>query len=285
MTDEWARVEADDGQGFVFAESGQGPLVVLIHGFPDTPHGWERISDRLVEAGFRAVRPWLRGYHPDTIVDGRPYDLVTIGSDPIRLLDALGERDAILVGHDWGAVIAYAAATLHPDRVRAIVPVALPHPNLLPRSPATMWAARHFFVLNLPWAERLMRRNDFAYLDTLYRRWAPQWEGPDRDACIARAGEAFADPRSLRGALDYYRALSPRLAPELTRPIPVPGLVVADTNGIPLEIWERTEALLGDGSETLVLPGTGHWPHREAEDAFLERLLEFAGRAGAATGA
>ncbi len=285
MSEEWVRVEADDGQGFVYAESGQGPLVVLIHGFPDTPHGWERISERLVAAGFRTVRPWLRGYHPDTIVDGRPYDLVTIGSDPIRLLDALGEREAILVGHDWGSVIAYGAATLHPERVRAIVPIALPHPNLLPRDPATMWAARHFFVLNLPWAERKMRRNDFAYLETLYRRWTPNWRGPARDGCVARAKEAFADQRSLHGALDYYRALSPRLAPELTRASSVPGLVVADTNGIDLEIWERTEAMLGEGSETLVLPGTGHWPHREAEDAFLERLLEFAGRVGAATDA
>ena len=213
MTEEWSRIAADDGQGFVFAEAGDGPLIILLHGFPDTPHGWERIAAGLADAGYRAVRPWLRGYHPDTIVEGRPYDPVTIASDPITFLDALGERDAILVGHDWGASMVYGAATLYPDRVRAIVPIAIPHPTLLPRNPSTLWAARHFLALKMPWAEKAVRRADFAYLETLYRRWSPNWVGAARERSLADAKSAFADQRSLSGALDYYRALSPRPAP------------------------------------------------------------------------
>ena len=278
MAQEWSRVAADDGQGFVFAEAGDGPLVVLLHGFPDTPHGWEQIAAGLADAGYRAVRPWLRGYHPDTIVEGRPYDPVTIGSDPIAFLDALGERQAILVGHDWGASMVYAAATLHPDRVRAIVPIAIPHPTLLPRSPSTLWAARHFLALKMPWAESAVRRADFAYLETLYRRWAPNWVGPARERSLADAKGAFANERSLSGALDYYRALSPRPAPELARPPSVRGLVVGGTTDIlDPDLYKRTVGMLGEGSEALIVDGAGHWPHREGEEAFLARLIAFAG--------
>ena len=125
MASEWATVAAETGQRFVYAEAGEGPPVLLIHGFPDTPHGWERIGAGLADAGYRALRPWLRGYEPKTIVEGRAYDPVTTGSDAIEFLDALGLNEAILVGHDWGASIVYAAATLHPDRVQAIVPIAI----------------------------------------------------------------------------------------------------------------------------------------------------------------
>ena len=278
MTEKWSKIAADDGQGFVFAEAGEGPLIILLHGFPDTPQGWERIAAGLADAGYRTVRPWLRGYHPDTIVEGRPYDPVTIGSDPITFLDALGERDAILVGHDWGASMVYSAATLHPARVRAIVPIAIPHPTLLPRNPSTLWAARHFLALKMPWAESAVRRADFAYLDTLYRRWSPNWGGAARDRSLADAKSAFADQRSLSGALDYYRALSPRPAPELARPPLARGLVVGGTTDIlDPDLYQRTVGLLGAGSDSLIVEGAGHWPHREGEGIFLARLIEFAG--------
>ena len=278
MAEQWSRTATDDGQTFVFAEAGEGPFVVLLHGFPDTPHGWERIATGIAEAGYRAVRPWLRGYRPETIVEGRPYDPVTIGSDPIRLLGALGERAAILVGHDWGASMVYAAATMHPDRVRAIVPIAIPHPSLLPRDPRTLWAARHFLSLRMPWAERSVRRGDFAYLDTLYRRWAPNWGGPERERALADVKRAFADERSLSGALAYYRALPPKPPAPLTRPPTVRSLVVGGTTDIvDADLIRRTPPLLGPGSDSLIVEGAGHWPHREGEDEFLARLVEFLG--------
>ena len=275
MTTTWSRAVSDDGQTFVYADEGSGPLVVLLHGFPDTPHGWERTAEALVDAGYRVVRPWLRGYHPDTIVEGRAYDMLTISSDPIRLLDAMGERDAVLGGHDWGSVMVFGAAALHPDRLRAVVPVALPHPSLLPRDPRTMWAARHFFVLRTPWAEPMLRRADFAYFERLYRRWAPKWHGPERDATLARSKAALADDRALSGALDYYRALSPDIPPALMRESSVPGLVIADTSDIDVAAFERSAAMLGDRSEAVVFDGAGHWPHREHEEEFVARLLGF----------
>ncbi len=275
MADGWSRAEAADGQAFVFAESGEGPPVLLMHGFPDTPHGWERTANALADAGHRAVRPWLRGYHPETIVPDRSYDVVTLGRDPLALLDALGEREAVLVGHDWGAVLAYSAATQAPERVRAIVPIAFPHPVDLPRNPATLWDARHFVGLNMPLAERRVRRSGFAYLDRVYRRWAPVWTGPDRDASLAAAKRALSDPRTLREALGYYRAVSLRAPPEVRRRPSVPGLVVAGTTDLDPSVYRATAAGLGPGSDSLIAAGAGHWPHREQEDAFIARLLEF----------
>ncbi|MDX6583991.1 MAG: hypothetical protein QOI10_3175 [Solirubrobacterales bacterium] len=277
MAEQWTTLSSDDGT-FVYAESGEGPLVVLIHGFPDTPHGWEPTAAALAKAGYRAVSPWLRGYRPETIVEGRPYDPVTIGSDPIAFLDALGEREAILVGHDWGAAIAYGAATLHPERVRAIVPIAIPHPSLLPRTPSAFWAARHFLALKMPWAESSVRRRDFAYLDALYRRWSPNWAGPAQDRSVADAKAAFADRRALAGALDYYRAIPLRPVAELERPPATRALVVGGTADlIEASLFTRTAEVLGEGSDSLIVDGAGHWAHREGEDAFLERLIEFVG--------
>ena len=277
MSEQWSRATTEDGGRFVFAESGQGPLVLLIHGFPDTPLGWERIAGAVAEAGYRAVRPWLRGYQPETIVEGRPYDLVTLGSDPVGLLDALGEREAIIVGHDWGAGLAYAAATLYPERVRAIVTIAIPLARAVPRNLSMLWVARHFIGLNMPLAERRVRRNDFAYLDRIYRRWSPRWIGGARDRTLADAKRAFADPRSLSGALDYYRALTPRPAPELIRPPAKRGLVVAGSDDIDAAIYRRTAEMLAEGSEAMIVEGAGHWPHREDEDVFIARLVAFLG--------
>src|SRR5207237_8698880 len=118
---------------------------------------------RLNAAGYRTVVPYLRGYHPDTIVPDRSYARPQIGQDAIRLLDAVGAEQAVLVGHDWGAAVVYAAATIAPERVRAVCAVAIPHPRQIKPSPAVLWRARHFLTLRLPTGRWLARQDDFAY--------------------------------------------------------------------------------------------------------------------------
>ena len=154
-----------DSQRFIYADSGEGPTVVLLHGFPDTPHGWADARDALNGAGYRTVVPYLRGYHPDTIVAGRGYGAREISEDVVRLLDAIDADQAVLVGHDWGAAITYRAAAIAPARIRAICAVAIPHPQLLQRSLGLLWRGRHFLTLSLPSGRWLARHNDFAYLD------------------------------------------------------------------------------------------------------------------------
>lgn len=270
-----SRASTSAGQTFAFADVGSGPLVVLVHGFPDTPHGWEAIATAVAGAGHRVVVPWLRGYHPDTHVAGRGFGAEEISADLVALLDALDVPSAVLVGHDWGASMVYGAANLAPERVRAIVPIDIPHPSLITPSPAAAWAARHFLALKAPWAERTVARDDFAYVERLYSRWAPEWSGPERDACLRRAKECFADPASLTGAVDHYRALSPRPAKAVAAVPRVPALVVGGGGFLDPELYHRTAAATGPGSRALVVDGVGHWPHREAEGAFTEALLDF----------
>jgi len=270
------RQSTAEGQTFVHTDSGEGPLLILLHGFPDTPQSWDTISARLNDEGFRTVVPYLRGYHPQTVVPRRGYGAAQTAADVVRLLDALGEARAVLIGHDWGASIVYAAAHLHPDRARGIVAIAIPPARLLRPTPGLLFRTRHFLALRTPWAESTVRRRDFAYLDTLYRRWAPDWSGPARAESLASVTSCFSDPVALRGALAYYRGWSPRESRAMGGRVAVPGLVVGGTRDvIDASTFRRAPACFDARCEVLIVDGAGHWPHREAEEGFMERLLPF----------
>jgi pimeloyl-ACP methyl ester carboxylesterase len=271
------------GQRYVVSQAGEGPDIVLLHGFPDTPYSWSGIEAALVDAGWRVTVPWLRGYHNDTIVPGRCYDAETLGRDGVGLLDAIGASRAVLVGHDWGALVTYVAATLAPDRVRAIVTSGIPHPSVLRRTPTAMWAVRHFLALKLPWAARSCRRNDFAYFDRLYRRWAPNWSGPEREETLHRAKQALSSKAMLDGAIAYYRDLSLGGLPSaINRVPPVPGLIVGGDHGLGQRgLFTRTAELLPSPSRALIVAGAGHWPHRENAAVVVPELQSFLAQLGA----
>jgi pimeloyl-ACP methyl ester carboxylesterase len=149
-----------NGLRFAYLTAGTGPLVVLAHGFPDSPHTWDRAIVALAEAGYRAAAPFMRGYYPTAIPDDRVYDSDTLGRDVIGIIDALGETSATVVGHDWGASAAYSAAALHPDRVRQLVTFAIPHPQTLKPTPSLLWKIRHFGSLRRAGAGAMLRAND-----------------------------------------------------------------------------------------------------------------------------
>ncbi len=269
-------------QTWRFHDSGSGKPVVLLHGFPDLPQSYASIARSLTLAGYRAIVPYLRGYHPATIVDDRPYDALHTAEDAIGLLDALGLESAAFVGHDWGASIVWGVAALAPARVDAIIPIAIPHPVTLKPKNALQAAGalalgRHFLFFKTPWADAQTRRNDFAYIEALYERWAPSWKGPERDAALARVKEAFRDPAVLQGAIDYYRALSPEIDHRLLAKPACRGLLVAGEKdfGGHLGPYKKSRSWFEAGAELLVVPHAGHWPHFEAPDLFLENLLDF----------
>ena len=115
------------GQTFRYLDSGEGPLVLLYHGFPDVPDSWDSIRARLNAEGYRTVVPYLRGYHPATFSD-RKFRISDLADDFALLLDALGEQAGAVVGHDWGTSVAYGAGTKYPDRVTKLVAIGIPHP-------------------------------------------------------------------------------------------------------------------------------------------------------------
>lgn len=274
MTIAW-REAAAGGQTFRYVDSGAGPLVLLLHGFPDLPTSWDSIRERLNAAGYRTVAPYLRGYHPATF-GPRPFSTQDQADDVALLLDALGESSAVVIGHDWGAEATYGSATLHPDRVTKMVALGIPHPSTLKPSLGSAWTGRHFLYFKLPWAQATARAFGLRMVGRLYRRWAPSWHDPARDAAVNAAVEAFGDPEVLRGALAYYKALQPG-NPVYRRRISVPALVVggADEPAVLHQGYAATPSRFTAPCQVLILDGAGHWPHRENEDEFVPALLEF----------
>src|SRR5271155_2225041 len=233
MTDAIHFVDAN-GLNFAYLEDGSGPLVLMLHGFPDTAHSWDDLRPRIAAKGYRAVSPFMRGYHP-TAIPHRDTDQETLARDPLALIEALGARDAIIIGHDWGASAAYGAAALGPDRVKKLFAIGIPHSAALKPSPKKLWGVRHFAAYKLPGAPNRFARNDFAALPAIYRRWSPDWKPDPTEFDAVRA--SFANPASLNAAFGYYRKLSPIPSASLrarinVTPVDFPGIrltIIAST--------------------------------------------------------
>src|SRR6185437_15422499 len=173
MADPIQFVDAN-GLRFAYLEEGSGPLVLMLHGFPDTAHTWDDLRSRIAAKGYRAVNPFMRGYRP-TAIPACDADQETLAHDAIELIEALGATEAIVIGHDWGAAAAYGAAALAPERVAKLFVLAIPHPGALKPSLKKLWGVRHFVTYKLPGAPERFARNDFAALPAIYRRWSPNW--------------------------------------------------------------------------------------------------------------
>jgi pimeloyl-ACP methyl ester carboxylesterase len=270
MADAIHYVDAN-GLRFAYLEEGSGPLVLMLHGFPDTAHTWDDLRPRIAAAGYRAVSPFMRGYHPTAIPD-RDADQETLARDPLALIEALGAEDAIVMGHDFGATAAYGAAALGPDRVKKVFAIAIPHPGALKPSLKKLWGVRHFAVYKLPGAPNRFARNDFAALPAIYRRWSPTWDPDPTEFDAVRA--AFSNRASLNAAFGYYRKLSPVLSASLKTRITVPAVVFAGLDDPVAEPSDYRFAARMFDNEYVVeeVPG-GHFMHREHPAAFAERLL------------
>lgn len=225
------------------AAQGAGPLVLLLHGFPETSHAWRHQLAVLSAAGFHAVAPDLRGYGAsESPLNPQQYTTLDIIGDLVGILDALGEADAVVVGNDWGATIAWQAAQLRPDRFRAVVAFGVPMMGRAPMAPSRLfplseqaWFYTHYFS-QTGLAESEFERDVATTLRKIYF-WASGEAGPRDDrtpnpfGMVSReAGllEALPDPGRLpgwlsgadfdalvsaftasgfRGGLNYYRNL------------------------------------------------------------------------------
>ncbi len=263
-------VEAN-GLEFAYLEDGSGPLVLMLHGFPDTAHTWDDLRPRIAAKGYRAVSPYTRGYHPTAIPD-RDADQETLARDILALIEALGADRAIVIGHDWGAGAAYGAAALGPDRVAKLFTLAIPHPATLKPSLKKLWGVRHFAVYKLPGAANRFARNDFAALPAICKRWSPDWSPDPREFDPVR--ECFSNPASLNAAFGYYRTLSPIPSVSLKTKITVPTVVFAGLDDPVAEPADYRRAASMFSGEYVVeeVPG-GHFMHREHPDVVAERLL------------
>jgi pimeloyl-ACP methyl ester carboxylesterase len=263
-------IEAN-GLRFAYLEEGAGPLVLMMHGFPDTARTWDHLRPRIAAKGYRAVSPFMRGY-PPTAVPGRDADPETTARDVLALIEALGESSAIVVGHDWGAMASYGAAALAPERVKKLIVLALPHPATLEPTLAQIWGVRHFGFYKLPGAAGRFAKNDFAALPEICRRWSPKWDPSTEDLADVRA--CFADRAGLDAAFGYYRTLTVRPPAHLKKPIRVPTVVFGgtdDPNVFP-DDYRRAARMFAKEYVVELVPG-GHFLHREHPEIVAERLL------------
>lgn len=268
-----------EANGLEFAYFADGdpadPLVLLIHGFPDTAHAWDELRPRIAEQGYYVVSPFTRGYAPSEILDGAHYDGGTLGRDVLALIDAFGKQQAVLVGHDWGAMAVYHAAALEPEKVSKLVTLAIPHPATLKVRLRDLYRVRHFSALKKKRAPRRMAADDYAGVDELYARWSPTWSFDDEQ--LEAVKNSFAAPGSLDAVLGYYRDLSLKKVDYLEVPLQMPALVIAggEDGTTPLASFDD-DSMFGAGYQLETLDA-GHFPHREQPERFLELLLAFLG--------
>ena len=279
------RIRAN-GIEFAYLEAGSGPLVLCLHGFPDTAWSFAPMLQRLAAAGYRAVAPFMRGYAPSGLAADGDYRATTLARDAAALVQALGESRAFLVGHDWGAVAAYLAAAQAPERWRGVVTAAIPHLRRFLFWPTARQLARSrymaFFQLRgIP--ERRIVADDFAWLRALIRTWSPGWDFSEQD--FAPLKEGFSDPQRLRAALAYYRALPAVLAehaswPLLFTPLQVPVRVICGGQDgcIGREMFERQAQHFAAGYDLIELPDAGHFMQCEQPEAFSRAVIEFIAR-------
>jgi pimeloyl-ACP methyl ester carboxylesterase len=276
------------GLRFHVAEHGpaDGPLVLLLHGFPEFWWSWRHQLLALGEAGFHAVAPDLRGYGA-TDKPPRGYDAYTLSADVAGLVRALGHADAYLVGHDWGGVLAWATATLHPQVVNRLGVLSVPHPlrmaEALRSDAGQLRMSSYIGFFQTPKApERKLIQG--GYVTELLTRWGgPGFPDPETEA---RCREAMAIPGAAHCALEYYRwAFRSQVRPSGRRYLRLLGegvqAPVLQLHGA-LDGCIKTETVHGSGAyahggyELQVLDGVGHFPHQEAPELVSELLCEHA---------
>jgi pimeloyl-ACP methyl ester carboxylesterase len=256
-----------------------GPLVVLLHGFPEFWYGWRHQLSALAEAGYRVVVPDQRGYNrSDAPRPVSAYDLDRLVDDVCAVIDAAGRDRAAVVGHDWGAMVGWHLAHAHPERLRRLAVLNVPHPHVfretLRSSPGQLLRSTYALFFQLPAVpEWLLGRNDGQLLAALLRGSGRTGTFDDTDLAIYR--RAWQRPGRLRGMLHWYRAAARRAlrtAPP-SAPIDVPTLVVWGAQDVALSrrMAAPSAALCTDGQLEVIEEAT-HWVQHDAP-AIVNRLL------------
>lgn len=258
-----------------------GPLVVLLHGFPEFWYGWRHQIAALAAAGYRVWVPDQRGYNlsdkPPRVAD---YQLDKLGADVLGLLDAAGASQAVVIGHDWGAAVTWWLAAHHPERLRGVAILNVPHPaalgQALRRTPRQLLKSWYIFFFQLPWLpERLFRRRNFRFGRGALRGTSRPGTFTSDD--LRRYTEAWAHPGALTGMINWYRAAFRRKL----------SLGTIGRIQIPVRIlWGRQDAFLEprlaqlsldfcDQSELTYFDHATHWLHQEEPEQVNRLLLEF----------
>ncbi len=286
------RFVAANGARFHVAEAGDGPLVVLLHGFPQFWWAWRHQLPALAEAGYRVAAMDLRGYGASD-KPPRGYDTMTTAADVAGVVRSLGESEAVVVGHDWGGWVAWSMPGLAPRVTRAVATVSAAHPlvlrtvfgtGLLPtvvgRGPLDRSAVSTVLSFQTPMLPERSLAGGTGVRDVLTRWGGPGY--PD-DATLERYERAMQVPFVAHTSLEYlrwalrsrYRRDGRRFAAGVDVPIEVPVLALAgaDDRFVPAGAVERSRRWVAGPWTHEVVPGAGHFLPEEAPDAVTQALL------------
>ena len=264
-----------------YVTQGVGPLIVLLHGFPEFWYSWRFQIPFLAEHGYTVVAPDLRGYN-DTDKPRKGYDIPTLLRDIRGLIKGLGQQKAIIVGHDWGGALAWAFAINYPEMTECLIVMNAPHPAAMMREMRTLKQLRkswYIFAFQIPWLpEYMLRRNHANEIGKMLRGAALQKSAFPREV-TAKYQEAMSKPGAIKAAISYYRQLFWRLpfsfkSYELR--INVPTLLIWGEHDIALgiELTTGLERWVND-IQIKRIPDSGHWVQQEQPDKVNEYLQEF----------
>jgi pimeloyl-ACP methyl ester carboxylesterase len=272
---------------------GAGTVVLCLHGFPDDLRSFRFQLPALAAAGFRAVAPRLRGYEPTSQPADGDYHVVRMAEDVVGWIDDLGEERVHLVGHDWGAVIGYAAAALAPERLQSLTTLAIAHPGRMQREvlrtyPAQLFNSWYMFFFQLRGlAEMFVEARNWALIEKLWRDWSPGWEIPAEE--LASVKRTLGRPGVTRAALAYYRAAfdvfseaSRQTARLLTASTPVPTLALTGARDGCMDTRLHDVATRPEdfpaGVHVERIAGAGHFVHQERSEEVNCLLLDWLAR-------
>ena len=261
-----------------------GPLVILLHGFPEFWYGWRHQIGDLVEAGYRVWVPDQRGYNLSDKPKGiAAYNLDRLADDVIGLIDAAGQEKALLVAHDWGAGVAWWLANRSPERLERMVILNVPHHAVIRRAArgnfSQMRKSWYMFFFQLPWLPEAIigSRNSQSFSKVLQETSRP---GTFSDADLELYRQAWAQPHAITSMINWYRAIMRKPPQRLPSPrITVPTLLIwgAKDTFLGRELAQPSIELCDEGRLTYIEEAT-HWVQHEEAKRVNELIKAFLGQ-------
>jgi epoxide hydrolase 4 len=257
-----------------------GPVVLLLHGFPEFWYGWHKQIDPLAAAGFRVIVPDQRGYNKSSKPSGvRSYALTELVSDVIAIADQLGQERIFLAGHDWGAAVAWSVALLHPNRVAKLAILNVPHPSVMRRYLMKNWSQRrkswYMFFFQLPYLpEAFLSASNF-------RRGTASLAGTSRpgtfsEADLAQYRAAWSQPGALTAMIHWYRAAFRYRAKFSDRTVRVPTRILWGLRDRFLMAEMAQDSLrYCPQAELITFPEASHWLQHEEPARVSQILVDF----------
>ncbi|MFL5826774.1 MAG: alpha/beta fold hydrolase [Thermoleophilaceae bacterium] len=280
MRDAYAEV---NGIRLHYVEQGEGPLVMLLHGFPEFWYSWRKQIDALGNAGFRVVAPDMRGYNLSDKPPGvKAYDTDLLAADIAGLIRERGEERALLAGHDWGATVAWEMAMNQPEVVQRLAILNGAHPRRLQKAfrskPTQLIKSWYFFAFQIPWLPE--RIEGLGRHRSLRNRFDNAKPGAFTQEDIDRYVEAWSQPGALTGQINYYRAAvrqSPKESEARLKPVQAPTRVIWGEKDRYLErdLAEPERADVPNLEQVIRLPDASHWVQQDEPERVSELLVEF----------